>query len=243
MFYNRNVVPRSGELETQAHAVAQGIIDFPHSLCMHAIIVTKDNWILLTKRSRSVTYFPETWSCSIEEQVAERDFEGTQGNIAEAWAARMLNEELGLRDAETRFSEIRILAVFYETNIVNIGILALIYLEQDKSVLDAIIAARPRQDYEFTEWKYIKWAALPQELMKLTPTTIHRPVFGCSWQGLFTLAATNSESHSREQPHRRQSQRIFFTLHDPDHHDELRASWWMNRAGRPGRTHCEAKSV
>jgi hypothetical protein len=176
MFYNRNVVPGSGEPEAQAQAVVRGIIDFPHCLCMHAVIVTKDNWILLTKRSRSVAYWPGAWSCSIEEQLAERDFEGTQENIAEAWATRMLNEELGLRNAETRSSDIRILGVFLETDIVNIGVVALIYLEQDKSVLDAIIGARTRQDYEFTDWKYIRWDALPQELMK--PTLDYHPSSG-----------------------------------------------------------------
>jgi hypothetical protein len=54
-------------------ALAQGTVRFPNSLCLQAVVLTRDDQVLLTAQSEKVTYYPGTWSCLIEEQLAPDD--------------------------------------------------------------------------------------------------------------------------------------------------------------------------
>jgi hypothetical protein len=176
MFYSRVCAAEPLERSVQLSKVLQGKIDFPHSLCLHAVVVTADDWILLTRRSAKVAYHPGAWSCSIEEQLSERDFQGVGMDVVRHWVGRMLNEELGLRSQETESVDSRVLALFLEADKLNLGLAGIVSLQQDRQTLEAILAARPRQDYEFTEWTFVRWEALSEELAQ--PTLDYHPSAG-----------------------------------------------------------------
>jgi hypothetical protein len=95
----------------------------------------------------------------------------------------MLNEELGLHANETQEADIRILCLFYEGRAINLALAGLVHLTQDRDTLDSIISARPRQDYEFTSWKFLRWEDLPRELVHpsapLHPSSGLRIFMGC----------------------------------------------------------------
>jgi hypothetical protein len=42
---------------------------------------------------------------------------------------------------------------------------ALVTLTQREAELDAILTGRPRTDYEFTDWKFVRWTDLPTLLV------------------------------------------------------------------------------
>jgi len=56
-------------------AIGTGDIDFPSSLCMHAIVITKDRRVLIAKRSPKVEYRHGTWYVSVKEQLSAVDFQ------------------------------------------------------------------------------------------------------------------------------------------------------------------------
>jgi hypothetical protein len=70
---------------------------------------------------------------------------------------------------------VRFLAVFLETDILNCSIAALVMLDMSKDRLDAILSTKPRSDYEFHRWEFVKWGRLAHELLhpnrKLHPTS------------------------------------------------------------------------
>lgn len=179
MFYNRTQASTASERSKQLRNVllsSDPAIQFPHSCCLHAVVCTADGWVLLTQRSPKVAFHPGSWSCSIEEQLSERDFEGTGGSIARRWALRMLNEELGLTDSETLDADIRYLALFIEGNNLNISLIGLVTLSQNRDYVDSVISGRPRQDYEFANWRFVRWSVLAEELA--TPSLDYHPSSG-----------------------------------------------------------------
>ena len=105
-----------------------------------------------------------------------RDFEGTGGLIGKRWANRMLNEELGLTEAELDRVDVRFLALFLEVNNMNVSVAGLVTLPQDRNYLDAVIARRPRQDYEFAKWEFMRRDALAEELVR--PSKEYHPSSG-----------------------------------------------------------------
>jgi hypothetical protein len=155
-----------------------GPIGFPHSLTLHATVATADGFVLLTRRSNKVDYYPGVWSCSIEEQLSTVDFPAGVGpaDVMEVWAVRMLREELGLESTHVSADNIRVSGVFLESDVLNCSLAALVTLNVDRASLEAIIRRHPRQDYEYTEWHFLPWARLPSEL--LHPTFDFHPTAG-----------------------------------------------------------------
>ncbi|MFD4204826.1 hypothetical protein ACFWRG_02425 [Micromonospora tulbaghiae] len=139
-------------------------------------VATSDGYILLTHRSHKVAYDPGTWSSSLEEQLSEHDFKGADSEVMSRWLQRALVEELGLSNIEASQCEARILAVFLEADRLNTGIAALASLDLTRDELDAIIDSRPREDYEFQDWAFIKWSDLASELG--APTRPYHPSSG-----------------------------------------------------------------
>ncbi|MFN8376848.1 MAG: toll/interleukin-1 receptor domain-containing protein, partial [Anaerolineae bacterium] len=45
--------------------IEQGKVNCAHSFCMHAIIVTSDDKVLITQRSWRVAYYPSAWQCTL----------------------------------------------------------------------------------------------------------------------------------------------------------------------------------
>lgn len=73
----------------------------PNSFCLHAVVLTKDGYILRTKRDKKLAYYGDQYDFSIEEQLNVSDI-GKEGIRISTWAERMCREELGIenRNAE-----------------------------------------------------------------------------------------------------------------------------------------------
>jgi len=132
------------------------VAEFPHALCLHMVVVTNDGKVLITKRAPDVEYYPNTWSCSIEENMALKDLEDGAEGAALRWVKRALLEELGLTEAVYRPDNFRILSVFLEVEILNVSLCGHAVLDISSEQLDRIIRALPRPDYEFTAWNYLQ---------------------------------------------------------------------------------------
>jgi len=143
-----------------------GAISFPHSLCMELVVMTKDERILLAKRSPKVAYDPEKWSCSVAETFAVEDVtEGGPNSAIRHWIERALREELGLGTEDYDIANFRILSVFLESDIMNVSLCTLMRVDVDHETLTDIIIAKPRRDYEFTEHDYITFPEMMRELV------------------------------------------------------------------------------
>jgi len=139
-------------------------IEFPHSLCLHLIVVTKDKKILLTKRSSKVRYHPSTWSVSLEEQFDEKDLQNTVSRGIMNLFSRALSEELGLSNEHYSFSNCKVLSVFLEGDIMNVSLCGVVHLEIDSIELDQMLKVRVPPDYEFDKWAFLTWDELKKEL-------------------------------------------------------------------------------
>ncbi len=148
---------------------------------MQMVVISRDSQILITKRSDKTEWYKRHWSCSFEENLSLKDFEdGRQGvEVVRHWAKRALNEELGLGEEAYATQNVRILSVFVESDlsdtaiVLNMCLCALVTLEIDRQMLTAILNAMPRKDYEFSEFRFIDYAAMFREL--LHPTLVFHP--------------------------------------------------------------------
>lgn len=177
-FYQENILRSLPEAERQSkieqeieRVVKGGQIEFPHSLCLHLIVETKDEKILLTRRSSKVTYYPGAWSCSIEEQLSIEDI--NSDNPMLKWFERTLNEELGLSRLRDEHGEkriynidnLRILSVFLEGDILSVSLCGYAKLDIDSETLNSLFGAYPRSDEEFSEHAFLEYEELLKELI------------------------------------------------------------------------------
>lgn len=106
----------------------------PNFLVVHALILTKDNYIVLGQRSSAPYYYPRYWSVSFEEQVNESD--GI--NLLDATMRGLKEELLGSAINKITKDDIRFESIFREFDrtfhrglqkqvaVLNTGIVALI---------------------------------------------------------------------------------------------------------------------
>jgi len=172
-FYRDNVATLASERDALIAKAISGNIEFPHSLCMHLVVVTSDDKVLLTKRSDKVAYYPAMWSCSVEEQLASQDMDSDKQRAMSRWGDRFLLEELGLRNEVYNANNFRILSVFLETDSLNISLCAHVVLNVHSNELGQILRGLPRTDYEFTDWVLLSHEELLTELFD--PTRPHHP--------------------------------------------------------------------
>ena len=166
-FYRDNVATIQTERDTLLNnAINNLTIEFPHSLCMHTVVVTKDEKILLTKRSPKVAYFAGAWSVSVEEQLSLDDFQGEGDGVMPKWGRRLLWEELTVSSDQCEEDNFRLLAVFLEADILNCSLAALARLDLTSEQLSNILKGNPRTDYEFTDWLFLSFSELGDELLK-----------------------------------------------------------------------------
>lgn len=189
-FYQELIMQEQSERTRYINQVLKtGQIDFPNSLCLHLVIVTSDGYILLTKSSHKVDYYPNLWACSIGEQLDVYDLKGPEERFVLNWTERALWEELGVSTDGFKSENVRVMAVILEGDIVNFAIVTLAFLKYTRLELDAIIDKLPRTDYEFQEWEFISWNDIPKQLLKPTrkyhPTTEIRMFYA----GLFKFGA------------------------------------------------------
>lgn len=172
-YFKENIASLAMNRHMYLQDVMDGRISFPNSICYHMVVVTNDNYLLLTQRSNKVDVFKGMWSCSIEEQLDQADLIGREEDYALNWCERMLREELGVSRDGYSAHNIRTFAVFLETDVLNFNLAGLVILKHDRQTLDAIIDKHQRADYEFQKWDYLTWSDIPAEL--LSPTYKYHP--------------------------------------------------------------------
>jgi pyrimidine deaminase RibD-like protein len=134
-------------------------IGFPHALCLHLIVVAKDSKILLTRRAPDTEYRPGSWSCSCEEHMAVEDIGLGSKDAVFGWAERALREELGLLKGEDYDpTDVRLLSVFLETDILNVSLCGFVSLKKASDELRDEFVCMPVQDSaETTSWNFIEY--------------------------------------------------------------------------------------
>lgn len=170
----------------------------PNSLCMHAVILTKDDYVLLTRRNKEMSYYPSAFDCSAEEQLNPDDFD-KDGVRIQNWVARFLEEELGLtlqNCGSTSLGDVKLLSIFIEQDALNVAMAVKIKLNTDKKQLEAILDNWPRQDYEF-DYEFVTWEQLitqfeeelvPGKEKKVHPTAVNRIYFAALSEMRYEMA-------------------------------------------------------
>lgn len=142
-------------------AVRSRLVTFPHSLCLHLAVVTRDHYLLVTRRSQDVEWFPGAWSCSIEEQAKREDL---AAGTALRWGTRALEEELAVTSKQFEPMNFRVFALFLEAPVLNIAVAAVAQLGITRAELQGILERKPRTDYEFDKWVFFDWNRVIREL-------------------------------------------------------------------------------
>lgn len=133
-------------------------IEYPHSLCIHLLVVTRDNKILITRRAPDLAYYPNTWSASIEENMApDKDFSPGKPKTLYSLCRRALLEELGLGEDTFKPTNCRILSVFLETGILNISLCGIVTLSITAEDMERLLRGMPYIDKEFTAWSFLEY--------------------------------------------------------------------------------------
>lgn len=170
----------------------------PNSLCMHAVIVTKDDYVLLTKRSENLSYYPGAYDCSAEEQLHKDDFDQDGVHISN-WVERFLEEELGLTKdncGSSTIGKVNLLSIFIEEDALNVALAVKIRLNTSKTQLEAILNNWPRKDYEF-KYQLVNWEALVEQfeivqkakgVKQFHPTAVNRMYLAACSEMRFDLA-------------------------------------------------------
>jgi len=162
-----------------ADSIETNKILFPHALCMHAVIVSSDEKVLMVRRSPKVSYYPNAWSVSLEEQLSEKDAPIDEGVLLR-WSKRFLLEELGVLEEHYEERNLRATAVFLEGELLNCSIAALFKLSIKASQLQQIIRTQPRADAEFdtNRYRFLTLSEVAAELFNPTvplhPTSQYR---------------------------------------------------------------------
>lgn len=152
-------------------------ISFPNTLCLHMIVVTDDKKLLITRRAPDMSWHPNLWSCSIEEQIASKDLAGDGSLAVERWGKRALLEELGLTEQSYLEANLRILSVFLEGDILNVSLCGMVDLNMSSEQLSRVIRGLPRMDYEFHAWDYLNYEdnELIGEILNPSPRMEYHP--------------------------------------------------------------------
>lgn len=153
-----------------------GEFNLANTFVLHLVVVTSDNFILITQTSDKVAYSPGKWACSIGEQLDPKDLSGNSEHFANNWVERSLLEELGVQIDGFKQTNVRFMAVYLEADAGNFGLSGIVKTNYDKHTLDSIIATHPRTDYEFQNWEFLTWDVMLKEL--LFPTKDYHPNTG-----------------------------------------------------------------
>lgn len=95
--WNRYCVDLSFRNESQINLSKN--VFYPNSLCLHLIVETSNNKILLCRISdKKKNDFPHKWAASIGEQLEVVDFNNKRCNFIELWLKRAIREEFSIQD-------------------------------------------------------------------------------------------------------------------------------------------------
>jgi isopentenyldiphosphate isomerase len=187
-FYRDCIAPITSERDHFVNQARRVGIEFPHAFCLHMVIVTADSRLLLAKRSDKLRYNPGVWSLSVEEQMSEEDLREPPDRVMRAWAHRLLWEELGLSREDINETDVRVLSVFLEADVLNCSMAAVAYLPLSSKDLEALLRAGGRPDPEVDEFLFISEDQLLDELRD--PTRPYHTT--AQYRMLLFLASRNS---------------------------------------------------
>ncbi len=138
------------------------------NLCLHLIILTRDNYLLISQKSKSMDNESGKLSLSLEEQLSSEDFleeHGVRYCVSpRRWIKRALWEELGLEEEEKDYSlkNCRILSLFQESfeskstkKIFNYSLCAYIQINLSKSSLSKKLIRGEAMDREISKISFI----------------------------------------------------------------------------------------
>ncbi len=92
----------------------------PHIAVVHATATTTDNMLVLGLRSKKLDYYPSTWSCSFEEQLWIEDLSAGNQLLFRATARGANEEYFGKNSQIVNESNVRVLGVFLQYDILNL---------------------------------------------------------------------------------------------------------------------------
>jgi pyrimidine deaminase RibD-like protein len=180
MFYRDWVAANEHERDRLIDDFLRGSLQchFAHGFNLQLVVATSDRKILLTKRSPKVAFFPDSWSCSLEETLATVDIQADPEHVLEHWFARALDEELGVAKDAFHVDSLRVLSVFLESDYLNLNLCGYTTLNVTSTELERIMKGHPRADTEFVAWRYLPLdqAALLSELVR--PSELQHPTTG-----------------------------------------------------------------
>jgi pyrimidine deaminase RibD-like protein len=170
VFYYKEISQKQHLVPSLIRQLVSGDLtcQFAHTLCLHLVIATSDNKLLLTQRSPKTGHGEAgLWSCSIEEQLHRHDIEAGPENAMLAWGKRTLREELSLDETAYANQNLRLLSVFAEVDHLNIALAAFAELNVDSRALDLHLDHR-LGEIEFGEWEFIDFepSLLLREIFK-----------------------------------------------------------------------------
>jgi DNA-binding XRE family transcriptional regulator len=116
MYYQEEILPARSTREQLIEQIVEGDLtaNFPQISCLHLVVLTKDEQILVSKRSGKNHLYPGVWSTSAEEGLDAKDFTTTSPLLNTG--RRLVVEELGLTSSAFDPSELRILSVFIDAD-------------------------------------------------------------------------------------------------------------------------------
>ncbi|NRF72423.1 hypothetical protein HLB44_36285 [Aquincola sp. S2] len=186
-YTNHRLAPDQHRKQDAIRSILRGDIPFANVFVIHAVIISDDDQLLGTEASMKKDYFGGCWSFSIEEQLRVDDMSASDVyQRVGTWMKRALREELGVVEPDDYvIDNIRVLSVFIEGHNLNCGLCCVARLSIDAAMLSAIISAKPRQDYEFTDYRFFSIDEAIEMLryptLRLHPTSEYRLFLALSW--------------------------------------------------------------
>lgn len=173
-YFWRHVVSSTTRPDLVDMAFDDRVIEFPNTLTLHLVVRTMDSKILLTQVHRlKANDHPNSWACSVGEQIDPSDLEHLSRDCAAVWVARALREELELHESDYDASEVRFLALTLEADIVNFAFVCIATINLTADALQARLHATTRDDNEFAALAFIDVGDIPGELVN--PTREYHP--------------------------------------------------------------------
>lgn len=150
------------------------MIEFPNTLTLHLVLQTRDSKILLTRAHRlKANDYPDSWACSLGEQLDPSDVASLSQDCAARWVRRTLQEELSIYDEDCDLDQARILALTLEANLVNYAFICVAPVNLTADALRARLLVSSRDDVEFSDLEFIDVNEIPAELVR--PSRTYHP--------------------------------------------------------------------
>jgi len=152
-----------------ANYFASSKIIFPNSLCLHLVVLTENNKILITKINKSSeSDVRDSWAVSIGEQIDEKDMEDMEGDIAAKWVTRAFSEELDItiEDGHYKQEDIRFMSINLEANVLNFAVCCVVRLRINDSDLTKILRDfSSNRDSEVKTFGFMNIDEVPREMV------------------------------------------------------------------------------